>query len=868
VLSAEFVADRDRLARFEREARVLASLNHPHIGAIYGVEAIGAGRALILELVEGETLAERITKGSGLKAAGIPIADALAIAQQIAEALEAAHDRGIVHRDLKPANIKITPAGVVKVLDFGLAKAAAGGDLSHPPAFTLSGTREGVLLGTAAYMSPEQARGQAVDKRADIWAFGCVMYEVLTGRTAFPGRTISDHIAAILEREPDWTALPADLPAGIRRLLRRSLEKDSRRRLHDAADARIEIDEVLHAGPGVAVDAPVANQPPRRAGLPWAIAAIASLVAVVAVAALISTRRAAPRTQTAPPRVSRLTIGSSGAAAVALTGARSLAITPDGTRVVYVGNSDTQIFVRPIDRLDATAILTGVAPLNFVFVSPDGQWVGFEEGNTLKKIAITGGPPGTIAQIGVAAGATWAPDGTIVIGTGDPAAGLQRVSSDGGELTVLAQPASVRGERAYVWPELLPGGRAVLFTIIATTGGLDAAQVAVLDLATHTTRVLVRGGSHAHYVSTGPGTSTRPDHENSYLLYAAGGMLHAVPFDLAALETRGTATTVLPRLVTNSIGGSEYVVSVDGTLAYVEAPAAPAQTSTLVWVDRQGREEPLGAPARDYYQPRLSPDGTRVAVAVAGQGSISVWDVARRVLGPLTAGPAVEFSAVWTRDGRHLLFFSPARGAGLFWQRTTGIAAEQRLGEGLPTDVTPDGTRALFSAPGARDIMTLALDGTGRVEPLVQTSSDERNGVVSPDGHWLAYESNSSGRFEIYVGPYPNVNDGQRPISTAGGTRPLWTPTHELIYVSPDGALMGVRVDPRGGTWRAGSPEKILEGPYATLSSQSGRTYDISHDGKRFLLVKPAPTHAGAQQIVVVQNWFEELKAKVGGGQN
>ena len=870
VLPPAFVADRDRLARFEREARVLASLNHPHIGAIYGVEntdaAAGSGqapRALVLELVEGETLADRIAKGSALRAssasagqAGLPIGETLTIARQIVEALEAAHEKGIVHRDLKPANIKITAAGVVKVLDFGLAKGGGGGELSQSPTFTLSGTHEGVLLGTAAYMSPEQARGQAVDKRADIWAFGCVLFEMLTGRIAFPGSTASDHLAAILEREPNWAALPQPTPAGIHRLLHRCLEKDQNRRLHDIADARIDIDDVLNGASLISGETAVVDSRQRPVRLSWSIAA---LLALVAVGALTWNIRTVPRALSAPPQISRLILGSSGAAALALNGARSLAITPDGTRIVYVGNNGTQLFVRPLARLEPTAIATGGAPLNWVFVSLDGQWVGFEEGATLKKVAITGGPVMTIVTpAGNTRGATWAPDGTIIIGTRDATTGLQRVSAAGGELTVLTHPNPARGERSYVWPEMLPGGRAVLFTIVATTGGLDADQVAVLDLETRAVTVVLRGGSHAHYVPTGI--------PNGHLVYTAGGTLRAVPFDLARLETRGTAIAVLPRLVTKTSGAGEFVMSTDGTLAYVDAPDATSAANTLVWVDRQGREETLGMPANVYFQPRVSPDGKRVAVAIEGRGNdIFLWDLARRKLSQVTTDPASEFpkfSPVWTRDGRGLLYFlSPA--AGLFLQPIDRTGTAEKIGAGLPSGVTPDGTRVIFS-PGGRDLMMMTLEGAHHVEPLVQTPFNERNGVVSPDGRWLAYESDSSDQFEIYVRPFPNVSAAQRLVSTAGGTRPLWAPGgRELFYVALDGVVMATSIDVRGGTWSAGSPMKVVEGPYATLSSLTSRTYDVSIDGKRLLLVKRPANLAAAPKIVVVQNWTEELKRLV-----
>ena len=525
ILPRPFTTDPERRARFDREARLLASLNHPHIGAIYGVEDMDGTPALILELVDGDTLADRLERGP------IAISETLNIARQIADALEAAHEKGIIHRDLKPANIKITADGVVKVLDFGLAKAASedasGPDLKQTPN-TIGGTRDGAIRGTAAYMSPEQARGKPVDKRTDLWAFGCVLYEMLTGRAAFASDTISDTIAGILEREPDWRALPAATPPGVTRLLRRCLSKDPKRRLHDIGDARIEIEDALSDAALIPAESAAVDRPPVR--LPRAIAVVTSVVALIAVVALTWYVGTAWQTQAAPPRISRMPIASSGAAAVTPNGARSLTITPDGARVVYVGNNGTQLFVRPLDQLDPTAITTGAAPLNWVFVSPDGQWVGFDEGGTLRKVALTGGPAVTILNtgLGTSSGATWTPDDTIIFATPDPNTGLQRVPAGGGEATVLTRPAPARGEQDHVWPEMLPGGRALLYTIIATTGGPDAAQVALLDLTTGTPRVLMRGGSHAHYIPTG------------HLVYTAGGTLRAIPFDLARLETRGT----------------------------------------------------------------------------------------------------------------------------------------------------------------------------------------------------------------------------------------------------------------------------------------------------------------------------------------
>jgi serine/threonine-protein kinase len=426
------------------------------------------------------------------------------------------------------------------------------------------------------------------------------------------------------------------------------------------------------------------------------------------------------------------------------------------------------------------------------------------------------------------------------------------VSADGGDVTVLSAPARARGEFDHLWPEMLPGGRAVLFTITATTGGLAAAEVAVLDLTTGKYSVVVRGGSHAHYVSSG------------HLVYAAEGTLRAVPFDLARLEAYGMPVTMVPRVVTTPEGAGDFVVAADGTLAYLDAPGAMSPAArTLVWVDRRGAEEPLGAPPRPYYHPRLSPDGKRVAVAIEDQeNDIWVWDLARRTLDQVTFGPAADFAPVWTPDGRRLIFFSQReRGGGLFSRNADGPGDAERLSAGAPpTSVSPDGKHVLFGTVGNQDLMMLALDGTRAVQPLLTTSSVERNGIVSPDSHWLAYESDRSGQFEVYVAPFPNASAGQWLISTAGGTRPLWAQSgHEIFYVAPDGALMAVRADPRDGKWSSGVPARVLDGPYMTRSLRDKRTYDVAIDGKKFLMVKQNANQA-APQIVVVENWFEELK--------
>jgi serine/threonine-protein kinase len=525
VLPESMAGDAERLARFQREAEVLASLNHPNIAAIYGLERSAGTTALVMELVEGPTLADRIARGP------IPLDDAWAIARQIADALEAAHEQGIIHRDLKPANIKVRPDGTVKVLDFGLATvhaperespAAVSRSLSPTITSPAMMTGAGMLLGTAAYMSPEQAKGKRADRRSDLWAFGAVVYEMLTGRRAFAGDDVSDTLVSVLRDEPDWSALPAGTPPPIRRLLRRCLEKDRKRRFDSAADARLEIEDAMVAPQADAATLRPAPGAAWSRALPWAVAGLLGVIALLLWG---------PWRRAAPPPITRTTIVTSGAAALTVAGfVRDLALSPDGDRVVYVGNRGTQLFVRALDALEPVAIVTGDRVLG-PFVSPDAQWVGFTvAGGTLQKAKITGGPAITLTRLdGTIRGATWTSDGTIIVATGNPATGLQRVSADGGTAEVLTRPDHARGEADHLWPELLPGGRTVLFTITSQTGGPETAQVVARDLRTGTDKAVLRGGSHAHYVASG------------HLVFVAAGTLRAIPFDPDRLETRGTA---------------------------------------------------------------------------------------------------------------------------------------------------------------------------------------------------------------------------------------------------------------------------------------------------------------------------------------
>ena len=873
ILPTAVTNDPDRLARFQREAQVLAALNHPNIAAIHHVEETSDGPALVMELVDGDTVADRISQGP------ILLDEALPIAKQIAEALEAAHGQGIIHRDLKPANIKVRPDGTVKVLDFGLAKLTESvgngqtvGGASLSPTITspalISGV--GVLLGTAAYMSPEQAKGKPADKRSDIWAFGCVLYEMLTRKRAFDGDEVSETLASVLAREPDWTVLPNTVAPAIRALLRRCLEKDRRKRVADISTARFAIDEAGALGTAASadetivqprIDAAVATALAQlRRGVRVRLALTGAIVALVVGASVGAAVWYGMRPT--PPRVVQFTIATTPATALTINGADGdLAITPDGSRVVYAGNNGTELFVRSLDALEPVSLYKGLprAP----FVSPDGQWIGFIDNlNTLKKVAITGGPAVTVALLdGASRGAVWMPDDTIVFATAG-GSGLQQVTAGGGPVKVLTRPDRARGETVHVWPEALPGRRAVIFTIGSTGGGVDATQIAVLDLQTQAQTVVVRGGVHAHYVASG------------HLVYGAGGTLHAIAFDPVTMKTRGTPVPVVPDVAAIAAGNVDAVVANDGTLAYVRGTGPGAAQRTLVWVDRQGPEMAIAAPPRSYVYPRISPDGGRIVVYAAEQMlDLWVWDVVRLTLTRLTFTPGIDSYPVWTPDGRRLLWASDREGGrNLYAQAADGTGAVERLTTSPnlqnATAVTPDGTRLIFTETAPQtgdDVMQVSVTGTHTVTPLVRTPAAERNGIVSPDGRWLAYEASDSGSVEIYVRPYPDVASGRWQVSTGGGERPLWSRDgRELFYVSPTAALMRVGVE-RAASWAATTPTMLLkDGSVMTPGNNLGRNYDISKDGQRFLTVRPVKaSDAPPPQMVVVQHFDQELKRLV-----
>ena len=618
VLPEEFTQHPQKLARFEREARLLASLNHPGIATLHGLEKAKGKPFLVMELVEGETLAERIARGP------IPVNEALTLSQQIAEAVEAAHEKGVIHRDLKPANIKVDPEGHVKVLDFGLAKAFADevpeSELSQSPTLSRDATRAGVILGTAAYMSPEQAKGKTVDKRTDIFSFGIVLFEMLTGKRAFSGEDVSDVLAAIIRSEPDWAAVPSDLDARTQNLLRRCLTKDRRNRLRDIGDARFEIQEII-AEPGAAPK-PASG----RLSLGTAVAAALLLSGIVGVAVWILKQQPEPL----KPIARFVATPPSGPPIDFLTATQNvdLAITPDGTRIVYPVNVNGQfhLAVRALDDLEVMTLTSPGSAAQGTLISPDGNWVGYVDGPALRKVSIHGGPPVTICELpGAAAsrGASWGPDDTIIFATATTRR-LWRVPADGGEPEELTTPAP--GEGAHLWPEILPGGEAVLFTIML--GPVENAQIALLSLATGEFKILIRGGSNPRYAPTG------------HIVYGVGGTLRAVGFDVERLEVTSDPIPVLEGVVTKASGAADFGISGDGSLVYITGDPQLEQSRTLVWVDRDGREEALAAEPRAYTYPRISPDGSQVALDVRDEErDIWIWDFTRETLRRLTFDP-------------------------------------------------------------------------------------------------------------------------------------------------------------------------------------------------------------------------------------
>jgi len=834
-LPPAFSEDANRLARFQREAQALAALSHPNIAAIFGLEESGGVTALVMELIPGPTLAERIAAGP------IPVPEALAIARQIGAALEAAHEKGIVHRDLKPANIKLSDEGQVKVLDFGLAKAmdteatsASGAPPANSPTLTLESTRVGAIMGTAAYMSPEQARGKPVDRRADIWAFGVVFFEMLTGRSTFEGETVSDTLAGVLRADIDWKYLPADTPPAIRRLLERCLQRDPKRRLRDIGDAWIEIDSPL--APGLPVPA-LAVAPPSR--LPWIACSVATLAAIAAVAWALLHR---------PADVPRPVVRWSYTQEIPFVG---FSLSHDGSRLAYMqftGNQCCSLQMRMMDQLDAKPIPDANSAAFPVF-SPDGQWIVYFTPNLpskLQKVPVMGGTAITLCDnTGNGLGLAWGDDGNIVFSGPN---GLLRVSSSGGTPEQITTIDSNKHEIAHGWPYVLPGSHAVLFTI---RGG-SSPKIAVADLQKHATRVLVENGSSARYTASG------------HLVYFRIATLFAAPFNTARLELTGPEAPVAEHVSSINTDGADYTVSDGGLLVYMAGSGIAAGGVTVLnWADRKGTLQPISEP-KSWGTGRLSPDMTHVANGIGSGEAEDIWtyDVARRTPTRLTFEGINSFP-IWSPDGRWITFIGLIQGKSALYRVAADASGKPELltecePHAVPNSWAPDGKTLVFSQAGAdkkTHLWSIAVPG-GKAVRLHEGDATELNGEVSPDGRWLAYESTESGNNEIYVQPFPGTGPKTR-ISTQGGSVPRWAHNGKELFFwnfGVDRQLYVVDVQP-GAVFRAGLPQELFK-------AAAGTTWDVAADGKRFLVETPG-SNTGGRHMEVVDNWFDELNRRV-----
>jgi Tol biopolymer transport system component len=856
VLPEALARDGDRMARFEHEAKVLASLNHPNIASIYGLEESNGSRALVMELVEGPTLAERIKQGP------LPLDEAVPIAKQIAEGLEYAHERGIIHRDLKPSNVKLTPDGQVKVLDFGLAKALEGEsteeDLQNSPTVSAVATRAGVLLGTAAYMAPEQARGKRVDRRADIWAFGCVLYEMLTGQGPFSGETTSDILACVIRAEPDWSSVPDSVPARIRELLRRCLQKDTKQRLQAIGDARITLEEVLSGTPqeAGALQAQIAAAPFWVRALPWAAGVLLALVVGVAVWEL--------RPRPEPPPVVQFSFGPPAGDTLAFfLGGMPLAISPDGTAVVYMVRHSgiSQLYLRRVDRLEATP-LRGTENGLLPFFSPDGQWVAFFAAGKLRKVSVLGGTPVTLCEAPAGFGGTWAPDNSIIF-TPTMGSGLMRVSAAGGTPEPFTKLDSSKGERSHRLPQVLPGGKAVLFNGGDFVGNsLINAPISLAALKTGEVRTLALQGSNVRYLPRN-------------LVFTRGETLFAAPFDVPRLEVTGPPFPVGEVQVT-PFGYASFAVSETGSLVYVPAGA---NIGRLAWVDARGLTEMPGLPGRDYF-PRLqlSPDGKRVVLVILEGGLTHIWvyDTVRRSLTRLTFGDSENGSPTWSPDGRRIAFASSKDGNPVILIKPAdGSGSEETLLSGKdspigPSSWSPDGKFLAFNQLGPTgkwEIWVLPLEGERKPQPfLTNNQFDQLSVVFSPDGKYLAYNSNESGRYEVYVRPF-GQGSGKFQISTGGGLFPVWARNGKELFYRESGNIMGVDVTTQP-VFRASTPRVIVPSAVTAPLSNGLSTFDVSLDGKRFLVHQQSSEAGQSLEINVVLNWSEELRRRSASGKD
>jgi len=838
MLPPELGQDPERKARFEREARTLASLQHANIASIYGFEEAGGHRFLVMELVEGHDLTELISR------APLPVEQAMEIALEIARGLEAAHEKGIVHRDLKPANVKIGPTGEVKILDFGLARAYAEdpdpSDLENSPTITAAMTRAGIILGTAAYMSPEQARGRAVDKRTDIWSFGVVLYEMLTADRLFGGETISDSIGAILHRDPDFDALPP-VPTPVHRLLRRCLDRDPRKRLRDIGDAILELEEAVSGAPSG--PEPVSPPPPNRLG--WIVAAALAIVATVL--GWMALR---------PSAESNLTITSLGlpedAAIDPGAGATwtPFDISPDGRQIVYVGGQPSALYLRPIDSFDATR-LDGTDNAYLPVFSPDGRWIAYYTNVGLWKVAVSGGAPIEICATTSGPGLAWRDD--EIVFTPFNGGGLWSVPVDGGEPRPISSLNHEREETSHRWPDILPDGRHALITVkTARIASLDDAEICLLDLDNGEVKNLIQGGTQARYVAPGS------------IVYARNGQLFAVRFDIEKLTVEGTPRSVLDDVRTVGANGSaRYAVSREGTLAYIPGGADMTVGRTdPVWLDLSGRVTSMGLTSGLYVNPALSPDGRRLALGIPGANDkVWVYDLERRTLSRVTNTPGNDIIPVWSPDGTSIAYSNDLSGTSdVFLVPTDGSELAKAIlaseFDDFPSSWSPDGRYLAVNhvaGDGNRDIWTIDMQ-SGEARAFLATPNAERQARFSPNGRAISYVSDASGNANVYVRPFSGTGSATR-ISTNGGYNPRWSRDGSKLFYEnsqDDPVLMVVTVE-WGPGFRAGEPQLLLALPENTNGVIP------TNDDTRFIASRADAERAKQHHIRIVFGWARQL---------
>jgi serine/threonine protein kinase len=836
-LPEAFASDPERMARFEREAKLLASLNHPNIAGIHGLEQAEENRFLVLEYVEGETLQARLRKGA------LPLDDALALCRQITEGLEAAHDKGVIHRDLKPANVMITAEEKVKILDFGLAKALADEtqrvDPADSPTITEAMTQPGVVLGTAAYMSPEQAKGKTVDKRADIWAFGCILYECLTGKKAFEGETVTETLAAVIRGEPDWQALPPTTPQNVRFVLRRCLEKERNRRFRDAADVKIEIEEARDI---IGAEIPVKK---RRSWLSWSLAIIcliAALVLGILYFRQISAVVPMTRLEVVTPPTSDLT---------------SFAISPDGRRLVFTASSEGQqrLWVRPLDQTTAQPFV-GTEGALFPFWSPDSGSIGFFADSKLKRIDVESGQIQVLAVVTYRGyGGTWNRDGVIVFAPSYETP-LYRIPARGGDpvaITTLDPPH----QSGHTNPQFLPDGRHLLYNTFGEDQGI---YLTSMDSA-ETMRVSI-SDSPVSYAPPG------------YLLFIHQDTLFAQSFDTTHGNLTGDQVLIADSVSIDPSfwAGSAFSVSEKGRMLAYRTGSETSQRR-LVWLDREGKElGTVGAVDENYLaDPKLSPDGQYVAVDRSIQGNTDIWliDIARGVPSKFTLDKGADTWPVWSPDGSRIVFCSDRTGIYELYQKNVrGVGDEEVLYSTslhkYPYDFSPDGRFLLYAQIDPqtdRDIWVLPLFDEEDSYPFVNKEFHERNGYFSPDGRCVAYQSNESGQHEVYIQSFP-TSDEKFQISNGGGTQPQWHPNgKELFYITSDGVMMAVPINLIGERLNPGIPTPLFKTriPGEGYMDILGVQYAVSGDGQRFLINttvdNPIPS-----PITVITNWTKLLE--------